>query len=226
MNLKRLTTFKQAYRLYRADNIIRVTAAYEGALERAWKSTGTKELFLVSSAKHLFPDIARRYEPVLAMMRGGELYARMVQLAVNTKVECIPGKWSYYASTSTWQFSTQTDPKRYAIVASQILALPVKDVPHRIVQSVVGEELRFTVEVETDEDGVNCLFYKPGVPWREIVAHCRKNQAQPRVFFWWLPPDYEEKHGISYTGVINPVHAPLNTPDSAIEIKKVLSRNL
>lgn len=226
MNLTKLT-FKQAIRLRSIDNLIRVRKAYETVLARAWKETGTKEMFLVSSAAYLFPAIARRYERVLAIIRGPELESLLFQLAKDEPVKRVPGVWTEYANSSTYQHMNQTDREGYARVGAEIAALPIKDVPYRIRREERGgSEVRFIVEVETDDLGVECLYFRPGVPWTEIVAHCWKRAKQPRVFFWWLPADYEEKHGISYTGTINPVHAPLNTPDSAEEIKKVLTRGV
>lgn len=58
----------------------------------------------------------------------------------------------------------------------------------------------FALYVKTDEEGIAILEEKEEPSARDVVMHCWKNGANPRVFFPMLPHGFEEANGIDFHG--------------------------
>lgn len=222
MNLNKLT-FEQAHRLASSANIVRLTSAYHGALARAWQASGTKEMFLASSAAHKFPHIKARYAPCLHLAVDPDKHlARLImRLARSTPVRHIKNCWTEFDRSSVHAYSSQGyGAEKYAECYAGISAefLKAQGIPAKVerVEGPLGGA--YAVYAETDKAGVDILLNRPGLPLREVVKHCWKQGCQPRVFFWWLPHDFETSAGLDYFGgekaTINPGSCrPVNTPD-------------
>lgn len=221
MNLKKLT-FAQAHKLVSPENIVRLHTAYAKQLHRLWIALGTKELFMVSSAAYRFTEIKHRWMAIWALIdKDGPVCRKLVDLARNAKPE-VTDKFLVYDTVEVSNYHSQGYGKmKYAECKARLLAAHLQDccVPSEVQLVEENNHKYFLVLARTNEAGKTILRYKPGLPLREIVRLCWKHGCQPRVFYWWLPYEFEQDNGLDYFGgfktpALNPSAAMVNVPDA------------
>ena len=60
--------------------------------------------------------------------------------------------------------------------------------------------MSYDVFVNTTPDGWAAAMMKPRIEMREVIRLCWKRGVNPRVYYPFLPHDFEEKQGIGYLG--------------------------
>jgi hypothetical protein len=212
MNLSKLT-FAQAFKLASPENIVRLDTAYHSALRRAWEKLHTKETFSVGSAAHRLPEVKARYAKIQKLIHSSEtLYVLLADLAKREKPLRVPGAQFPYFTVFTSAYASQGFGKdKYAFAKASLLRAhcEAEGIPAFVQKR--GED--YCVLAETDAAGAALIGRRPGLPWKDIVRLCWGWGCQPRVFFWWLPPDFELENGLNFFGgYLNPRNQPENSP--------------
>lgn len=205
--------FSRLYATTCPANLIRITGARDSALRRRWNEAGLKELFLVGSARHLFPGVADPFDKLLAELTGEPVRMLLRIAAKKGNPWIIPGAGLIFSRVELATYRSQGwAADKYMKVKATLLQLHCEDagVPVRLVNRLD----HILVTVDTDDMGLAMLHYKPGLPLDEIVRLCWAAGLQPRVFYWWLPYDFERRRNLDYFGKrLNPATSPANTPD-------------
>lgn len=205
-------------------------AGYERDLEEKWRAAeprGRKK-FVLSKAETELADAANELvavaRGVIEAYRVGYHKARELlnELAIDAAKECVirPGeqrveyKVVYFAS-----YSTQTDPAHYAKVRATLhrYDLLAMGVPKAEVECDKADGAYYVFADGIHGDDAELLPYKPGERFANQVMLSWRMGVNPRVYWSFLPHDYEQKNGFDQFGnwldLTGPVQ--LHTPDAA-----------
>jgi hypothetical protein len=230
-------TFGQLYKLHNQCTLMRVTAAYHGALERAhnererdrtqyydetdqW-SEGPDDVQSfeaaggVAVAKEMFPGVAAPWEKLIAFLVGPELRAALRKAAGEAPARIVTGMWSDLTFCHTRDVGGAPAAHCRALAIryfSQRLGIPAI-----ITSGGDGLDEHFCVRVETDSMGAAVIRHHPGIPWDELREYCAAVcwPGEPEYTFWWVPEDF--------SGLVNPCLKPIRTPDEGKQIREILS---
>jgi hypothetical protein len=207
-------TFGELWKLRHPNRIFALLEALDVALRAAWKTTGTKEMFTAGSARHVFPGIAEGFDNEIALLRSPDMDAEMRKAAAKVSPLILTGPGRPIFQTTILDYHTQGyGAEKYARGRAMMVQA---NCAHKGVPAYVEEkDGAFTVFAQTDEIGAAILSFSPGLPLEEIVRLCWSKGLQPRVYFWWLKPNFEVDHRLDYFGGhLNPATRVANTPDA------------
>jgi hypothetical protein len=209
MNLSKLT-FGQLYKLHHTSTLMRVTAAYHGALERLWFEDGNEIPFTVSAAKRMFPTTATAWERLISFLTGPELRAALRKSAGEAPVRVLPGIWSMLTVWSYRDVGGRDGAVSRALVTGYFCSR--LGVPSRL--AFLSDAAQ--VFVMTDEIGAEAIRFHPGIDWSELAEYCVATPAEPAQTFWWIQTQ-------EFRGLVNPCLRPIRTPDEGAQRREILS---
>lgn len=177
----------------------RILRRQEQALRRAWATLNTREMFTVSSARHLFPKIAAKFSALVERARAKDAAPDRNSKPVKASgdFDCVFA-WVPFRNFASQGYGAE----KYARCRAYLFGLTVPDqLPWKLVDH--PSEDRVEVRVCCDPKDRNEVIGRGlsrSVSIRDAVKACWKLGCQPRVFWPFLDPDFEKKNGLDFYG--------------------------
>jgi hypothetical protein len=179
---------------------------YEAALRNRWAADGRHELFAISSASHQYPDLRQAQATRLseAKAQADQAQKDLTALAERIPIYSRPGIWTEAYRVPAANYRSQgfgADKCSWCAADFYLEEFRRQDYPNRVRQEGEGSAAVWIAEVELEPAGLEIVRCRPGqLPLREWVRLCWKHGCQPRVFYPWLPADFEAENGLDYFG--------------------------